>query len=84
MPLYSFACDACGETYDAVAAVGASAPCPNCQSAEVRRVYTAPGVSASPAPKGVAARRSNAVRAAREEQRRERREARRNADRSKS
>jgi putative FmdB family regulatory protein len=80
MPLYSFECDRCGETFDAFAAVGESAPCPECQNSEVRRVFTVPGGPFTVAPRGVAARRSNAVRAAREEQRRERRDARRSHD----
>jgi putative FmdB family regulatory protein len=76
MPLYDFACRACGARFEARASVDASLPCPQC-GAVAERVPTGFATSRSPALRGLAARRSNAARAAREEQRRERREQRR-------
>ncbi len=72
MPLYDFACDACGHGFEAVAPPGAAAACPAC-GAGARRVF---GPIAPPARiglRGAAARRSDATRSAREERRRERR-----------
>jgi putative FmdB family regulatory protein len=80
MPLYDFRCRSCGEQFEEFASPGATAPCPACGGAEVERVLTAFAGPFTVAPRGVAARRSNAHRRVREEQRAERkadREARR-------
>lgn len=74
MPLYDFSCPACGTRFEARAAVDERIPCPVCRAAPASRVPTSFATSRSPALRGVAARRSESVRAAREEQRRERRE----------
>lgn len=77
VPLYEFACAACGERFEALAAPSERPHCPACGAVEPRRLYS----PISPPPRlglrGAAARRSNALRRAREEQRRERREQRR-------
>jgi len=77
MPLYDFRCRACGQEFESRTPVGETAPCPACGSPETERV---PSPFAGPftvGMRGYVARRSNANRAAREEQRREAREQRR-------
>lgn len=77
MPLYDFVCRSCGMRFEQRAAVDEHPACPDCGTQGAERV---PSGFAGPFPVGVrgaAARRSNAVRAAREEQRLERREQRR-------
>ena len=83
MPLYDFACDACGERFEERTRPGEAPPCPKC-GADGRRLYT----PIPPPPKlglrGRAARESDARRGQREatrrekfaEQRREKREGR--------
>ena len=71
MPLYDFACSACEARWEAVTPAGeVPEACPACGAADVRRIYTAPATH-SLGLRGVAAQRSNAQRAAREERRRE-------------
>ena len=80
MPLYDFRCLDCGEHFEEFASPGHTAPCAACGSVEVERVLTAFAGPFTVAPRGVAARRSNAQRRVREELRAERkaeREARR-------
>jgi putative FmdB family regulatory protein len=81
VPLYDFRCRKCGEEFEELAPPGQSPPCPACGSPDVGRVYHAfAGPFTGGAPRGVAARRSNAQRRVREELRAERkaeREARR-------
>ncbi len=79
MPLYDFECEGCGAAFEAVAQAGGDAPCPHCGVMDVRRIYTAFSGPFTVGLRGTAAKRSNAQRAVREEQRRERREARRAA-----
>lgn len=79
MPLYDFECEGCGAGFEAVAPAGGLAPCPHCGATDVRRVYSAFSGPFTVAPRGLAAKRSNAQRAVREEQRQERRQARREA-----
>ncbi len=79
MPLYDFVCEACGEPFEAMARAGELASCPHCGAGEVHRVYAPFAGPFTVGLRGAAAKRSNAQRAAREEQRRERREARRTA-----
>jgi putative FmdB family regulatory protein len=72
MPLYDFRCAACGHRFEEFAAAGDAAPCPACGSSEpVERVYNSFAGPFTVTPRGSVARRSNAVRAGREEQRRE-------------
>ena len=80
MPLYDFHCRDCGERFEELASPGETAPCPVCGSPDVERVLSAFAGPFTVAPRGVAARRSNAQRRVREELRAERkaeREARR-------
>jgi putative FmdB family regulatory protein len=77
MPLYDFRCPACGATYEARTPAGELAPCPDCGSSSTERLLSPFAGPFTLAPRGVAARRSNAARAAREEQRLERKEQRR-------
>ena len=71
MPLYEFACDACGETFEALAKPGETATCPSCGAEGARRLFT----PIAPPPKlglrGRAARESDARRAEREFKRKE-------------
>jgi putative FmdB family regulatory protein len=72
VPLYTFACDACRARFDELVPAGAKAPCPQCGSERVTRVY-APIASAR-LPFGLtgpAARDSNARRSEREAAKRE-------------
>ena len=70
MPLYEFACDACGERFEEWTKPGEAAPCPRC-GAGSRRLFT----PIPPPPKlglrGRAARESDARRAEREAVRKE-------------
>ncbi len=72
MPLYDFRCDACEEEFEALAAPGSAAPCPACAT-DARRLFRPISPPAKVGMRGLAARRSDATRKAREEQRRERR-----------
>jgi putative FmdB family regulatory protein len=72
MPLYDFHCRNCDERFEEFARPGETAPCPACGSADVERVLTAFAGPFTVAPRGLAARRSNAERRVREELRAER------------
>lgn len=77
MPLYDFHCHACGATYEARTPAGGLAPCPDCGAETTERLLSPFAGPFTLAPRGVAARRSNASRQVREEQRQERKEVRR-------
>jgi putative FmdB family regulatory protein len=77
MPLYDFHCRDCDARFEARTPAGELPPCERCGSPETERVPSGFAGPFTVAPKGVAARRSNALRRAREEQRLERREERR-------
>jgi putative FmdB family regulatory protein len=73
MPLYDFRCRTCGEEFEEFAAPGQTKPCPACGAPDAERVYQAfAGPFTGGAPRGLAARRSNAQRRVREELRAER------------
>jgi putative FmdB family regulatory protein len=72
MPVYDFKCDRCGERFEAATRPGERPACPVCGAPDVERVYSAFAGPFKVGPRGLAARRSNATRAAREEQRLER------------
>ena len=74
VPLYDFRCSACGQGFEERVPYGELPVCPACGSAEVERLPTSFAGPFTVAPRGVAARRSNAARRIREEQRRERKE----------
>ena len=71
MPLYDFACEACGAEFEANAPAGGTAPCPACGAATTRRLWR----PIAPPPKfglrGSAARESDARRADREVRKKE-------------
>src|SRR5947209_4947904 len=67
MPLYDFRCRQCGETFEEFAPPVQTAPCPACGSNDVERVLTGFAGPFTVAPRGVAARRSNAQRRVRED-----------------
>jgi putative FmdB family regulatory protein len=71
MPLYDFACDACGHEFEAQAPTGETAACPSCDagSAETRRLWRPIAPPAKLGLRGRAARESNARRAEREAKR---------------
>jgi putative FmdB family regulatory protein len=73
MPLYDFRCRSCGETFEARTSVDALPGCPHCGADETERQLTSFAGPFTVGLRGAAARRSNATRRAREEQRRERR-----------
>jgi putative FmdB family regulatory protein len=77
MPLYDFKCPACGTSFEAQVPHGQLPACPSCGTAGAERVFSAFAGPFTVGLRGAAARQSNAVRRAREEQRAERREQRR-------
>jgi putative FmdB family regulatory protein len=77
MPLYDFVCRTCGAQFEARTSPDDHPACPDCGAAETERLLSPFAGPFTVAPKGLAARRSNAVRRVREEQRLERREERR-------
>jgi putative FmdB family regulatory protein len=79
MPLYDFACRHCSNVFEARTGFDAPGPpCPTCGTPDPTRVISGFGTSRSPAPRGLAAQRSNDTRRIREQQRAERRASRRN------
>jgi putative FmdB family regulatory protein len=72
MPLYDFICRACGEPFEARAAVDELPACPECGAPETERRLSGFAGPFKVGLRGQAAKRSNAQRSAREEQRRER------------
>ncbi len=77
MPLYDFRCHACGAGFEARTAAGELAPCPECGAEDTERLLSPFAGPFTVAPRGLAARRSDATRRVREEQRQERKEERR-------
>jgi putative FmdB family regulatory protein len=73
MPLYDFRCRTCDERFEARVPYGELPPCPACGSEETERSLSPFAGPFTVAPRGTAARRSDATRKAREEQRQERR-----------
>jgi putative FmdB family regulatory protein len=72
MPLYDFRCRVCHTEFEARAALGELVPCENCGSADVERVLSGFAGPFTVARRGVAAKRSDESRRAREQQRQER------------
>jgi putative FmdB family regulatory protein len=72
MPLYEFRCHACNNRFEARAPHDELPPCPACGAGETERVPTAFAGPFTVASRGAVARRSNATRRVREEQRQER------------
>ena len=70
MPLYDFACESCRHEFEGRAEPGGTAPCPQCGSADVRRLYRPIAPPARMGLRGRAARESDARRAEREARRR--------------
>jgi putative FmdB family regulatory protein len=77
MPLYDFACPACGERFEAMVPPGSTPPCPACGAEPAERVFSAFAGPFTLRPRGGEARRADAARKTREDQRTERREQRR-------
>ena len=72
MPLYDFACRSCEEQFEARSSADETPDCPACGSRNTQRLVTRFAGPFTVGLRGAAARRSNANRSAREEQRRER------------
>jgi putative FmdB family regulatory protein len=72
MPIYDFECESCGNRFEELTRIDELPPCPQC-GAEPRKLLS----QVSPTPRiglrGAAARKSDATRRAREEQKREKR-----------
>jgi putative FmdB family regulatory protein len=73
VPLYEFACDACGARFEELTPPGATSPCPACGNEHVKRVFSAiaergTGVGLT----GAAARDSDKSRSEREAAKKER------------
>jgi putative FmdB family regulatory protein len=77
MPLYDFACRSCGEQFEARASESERPACPGCGAPGAERVLSPFAGPFTTRPRGRDARRVDADRRVREEQRAERREARR-------
>ena len=77
MPLYDFVCRSCDEQFEARAGFDESTSCPACGAPDAERVISLFAGPFTTGMRGYAARKSNATRAAREEQRAERKEQRR-------
>ena len=71
MPLYDFACDACENTFEALARAGETPRCPACGADATRRLYTPIAPPLKLGLRGRAARESDARRAERENTRKE-------------
>jgi putative FmdB family regulatory protein len=70
MPLFDFECHACGTVFEElVASSDARAACPACASADVERLFSPIASARKVGLTGADARRSNAGRRVREEQR---------------
>ena len=72
MPLHDFRCGACGERFEARVAYDERPACPACGGDDCERLFTPFAGPFTLRPRGRAARRSDAIRRVREEQRRER------------
>ena len=70
MPLYDFHCPHCSAEFEAVAEPGATAECPACGAADAQRLWRPIAPPAKVGLRGLAARRSNDTRRAREEKKR--------------
>ena len=81
MPLYDFRCRACGHEFEAMAPVGGTAACPECGTADAERRLTAFAGPFTIRPRGIKAKRADAERRVKEEQRLERKAARQEARR---
>jgi putative FmdB family regulatory protein len=77
VPLYDFSCRSCDARFEAQVPYGELPPCPECGAADTERRLTPFAGPFTVGMRGYAARRSNATRQAREQQRAERRAARR-------
>jgi putative FmdB family regulatory protein len=73
VPLYDFACRACGHEFEATTEPGATATCPACDSDGAQRLWRPIAPPAKVGLRGHAARKSDAARRAREERKRENR-----------
>ena len=71
MPLYDFRCPRCGERFEARTPSDGAPPCPSCGAQETERLLSPFAGPFTVGVRGEAARRSNASRRAREEQRQE-------------
>lgn len=70
MPIYEFECSQCGARFEELVGVGEKAPCPDCGSEGVERLYSPIGDRGVPVGlTGKAAAESNARRKDREERR---------------
>jgi putative FmdB family regulatory protein len=70
MPLYDFRCAECGERFEARVAYDERPPCPACGARGSERLLSSFAGPFTIRPRGREARRSDATRRAREEQRR--------------
>ena len=71
MPLYDYVCRACGESFEARTGAEERPACPSCGEPEAERVLTGFAGPFTVGLRGAAAKRSDALRQAREERRRE-------------
>jgi putative FmdB family regulatory protein len=81
MPLYDFRCHECGTEFEAMAPVGGTAACPKCGAEQTERLLRPFAGPFTIRPRGIAAKRADAARRVKEEQRLERKAARQEARR---
>ena len=74
MPIYDFACGACGHEFEELVPADGLPPCPECGHPEPRRLLSPVAPPPRIGLRGADARRSDAQRRAREERKREQRE----------
>ncbi len=71
VPIYDFACPACGERFEALVAMDEVPPCPACANAVPQRLFSPIAAASKVGLRGADARRSNNLRHARDERLRE-------------
>jgi len=71
VPIYDFACAACGEQFEALVAMADVAPCPACANPDPRRLFSPIAAASQAGLRGADARRSNNLRHSRDERLRE-------------
>ena len=71
VPIYEFACPACGEQFEALVAMAEVPPCPACANPDPRRLFSPIAAPLKTGLRGADARRSNNLRHSRDERLRE-------------
>jgi putative FmdB family regulatory protein len=65
MPIYEYKCRSCGKQFEKIVRASETPNCPACQSAELERLFSAPGISTQKSRSythGIARKAANEVR----------------------